>query len=174
MTNRFDAQDRQQVVSRVEKHLGARLYPIGRRQKHLRDDDGNRYWVFGGYGHWHGIPSEMLDIELSGHGEATLVIAIRKKTTIDVYTGTSSTLVLGRSLLSKGKNGDYKFNVVEGNGRLFIREIPSASLSLLSTIHYSVAQKADDREGFVLRRQLARDFSRLTDSEKEEVLVLLG
>ena len=173
MAKKFDGQDRQKVVSRLEQRDGTRLYPIGSRQKYRRDDDGNRYVVLGGCGHFHGIPSEIMELELAEPSEAKLVIAIRKKSTIVCYVGMFGILASRRSLLSRDKKGDYKFNVAERNGRLFIEQIPLASLSELFTIPYSNIQKADDREGFVQKRQLAKEFSKLTDSEKKELLASL-
>ncbi len=85
MSRKFDSQDRKTVISDVNKHLGVKLTNIGRRQKYLKDEYDKRYWVLGGYDYWHGIPSEMMESEVQAKDNATLIIAVRKKTGIDIF-----------------------------------------------------------------------------------------
>ncbi len=58
--SKFDQSDRNKVIAEVERHLGTKLTPVCGYRKFLEDPSGKSYWIFGGYGDWHGIQSEML------------------------------------------------------------------------------------------------------------------
>ena len=90
---KFDENDRRQVIAAVERHLGVRLVALGSRRTYLKDENGHRYIVLGGYGDWHGIPPEIFAAEEGRCDEATLVIAKRYEEEIEIYMGSFSLLL---------------------------------------------------------------------------------
>ena len=122
MAENFDEQDREQVILWIEQNFDTKLRPVERRRKFFDDSHGKRYWVFGGMGYWHGIPSKILNLEKEKCGVATFFIAVRKKSKIQIFSGSAKILVSGQEHLSKEKLQDYKFNVIEKPGRLIIKE----------------------------------------------------
>ena len=78
MAENFDEQDKEQVILWIEQNFDTKLRPVERRRKFFDDSHGKRYWVFGGMGHWHGIPSKILNLEKEKCGVATFFIAVRK------------------------------------------------------------------------------------------------
>ena len=174
MSRKFDSQDRKTVISDVNKHLGVKLTNIGRRQKYLKDEYDKRYWVLGGYDYWHGIPSEMMESEVQAKDNATLIIAVRKKTGIDIFIGSVGPFVSGRNFLSRNAKGDYQFHLEERGWELFPKELPGTKLILLSTVDYSLESKDTDRASFLGQKNLENLFSKLSNEEKNRLLQKLS
>ena len=170
LSRKFDNQDREQVISEVEKHFDVKLHPIGTRKKYLKDENGKRYWVFGGYDYWHGIPSEMMDAEIQESEKASFIVAVRKKTRIDIYDGSIEPLVVGRNRLKRNKKRDYQFTVEERLGQLDVKEIKGLKLRRIAVREYSINQKDSDRDSFLKGERIKNFVSKLSDEDKADFL----
>jgi hypothetical protein len=173
MKNKFDDQDRQRVVSALEEQIGSKLQKVGKRKIYLQDDDGHRFWVFGGVGLWHGIPKDMMDSEVEeidnrAHQnlETSLIVALKKTSSIEVFRGPSMDFIKGRSLLGERKN-QYHFNCENQNGGLQIREIASVRLSHILQIEWDLEQRANE---FLARTK--KQLLKLSPSELAAVLAI--
>jgi hypothetical protein len=170
MKTKFDAQDREQTIAEIESHLDVKLRPIGRRQKYLIDTNLKRYWILGGYGHWHGIPASMMDAEACRADKGSLFIAVRKTTGINIFRGSVQSLVSGRERLSRNGAGDYQLLIDERGRNLHVRELPSVKLTWFAKRDYSTDQKAEDRASFLCSTRLKSLFSKLSNEEKVEFM----
>ena len=112
-TNRFDSLDRNRVIRAVEEYYGVKLEKVGRRRKWLQDESGRNWWILGGYGVYHGVPEEMMEAEQKALTAGMLIIAARKLTDIDIFSGSAEKLCKNRNRLYRaGKTtGDYQFNI---------------------------------------------------------------
>ena len=130
---KFDESDRDKVIAEVEKHFGAKVSRVPGYRKFLEDGSGKSYWVLGGYEDWHGITSEMLEEERRRSTEGVLIVAKRRKSTIDMFYGPLQTLIANHSKLSHKKDGDYQFNVAICGNFMTIREILGFTLKKLGS-----------------------------------------
>ncbi|MDE0149587.1 MAG: hypothetical protein OXM58_14540 [Rhodospirillaceae bacterium] len=142
---KFDDLDRDRVVKEIEERCRVALEKAGRRPKWLRDDSGRNWWVLGGQANWHGIPEEMIQNERRAQVEGVLVIADRKRASIDVFKGPLGPLVSASDGFRR-PSGDYSFNVKICGDRMWIKEAPNAVLHRLDTIPYSAEDKERDRK----------------------------
>ena len=62
-SRKFDERERKKVVRELETALGITLSLVGRRRIYRADEAGRRYLILGGYGEWHGVPSEIVEAE---------------------------------------------------------------------------------------------------------------
>lgn len=155
---KFDEIDRQKVIKAVESAYNVALSPVGRRRKHLQDQSGRPFWVFGGYDHWHGIPKEMMTIDTRRAAQGVLVIALRYSSRIDIYSGTLAPLIQERNRLPKTEK-DYQFNLkfdANTHESITIREISGLHLNKISTIIYDNASKEADSAVNTLQKIIRR------------------
>lgn len=129
---KFDENDRAKVVSELERHFSVELSSTGGYSKFLRDSDGRSFWVFGGYGDWHGFQGEILCEGQSHTDDGVLVIAKRHRTTIDVYTGPLQPLIDSHRSLHRTRNGDYHFHIQVHRSNLYIKEVSELVLRKLA------------------------------------------
>ena len=128
---KFDEVDRKKVIAEVEKHFEVTLTPVGSQRVYLADLEGKSYWVFGGYGDWHGVSSHMLAEEQLHSTDGVFVVAKRHHAAIDVFSGQLKTLIANSRALSHTKTGGCQFHSTIRGDRMFIKEIPSITLHRL-------------------------------------------
>ena len=102
-TNKFDNLDRNRVIHAVEEYHGVKLEKVGRRRKWLQDESGRNWWILGGYGDYHGVPEEMMEAELKSPTTGILIIAERKLTDIDIFSGSVEKLCKNRNKLYRAR-----------------------------------------------------------------------
>lgn len=146
-STKFDNVDRNRVIKNVEDHYCVTLSKVGRRPKWLQDEAQINYWVIGGYGEWHGIPEEMMQAELKANDEGKLIVAIRKKASMDIFSGGVNPLVQNRRKLYRAKKttGDYQFTYKVRGNHLIIDQLPTYSLEKIATLEYSNSKKEQDK-----------------------------
>jgi len=104
--------------------------------------------VLGGKDDWHGIPKEMMKDEEEGQIEGVFVLAVRKRTSVEVYVGSPSQLVSSRAELSLVAD-QYHFDfAARGN---FVRcvQVPNVMLERIITFPHS----NEDREQLRKRKE---------------------
>ena len=165
---KFDNIDRKRVIRAVEDHFGVTLSKVGRRPKWLQDEAGRNYWVLGGYGEWHGIPEEMMDAEIKSPTEGMLVIAVRKKASMEVFAGGVGGLINGRVKLCRAKKttGDYQFTYRVIGDHLIVEQLPSFSLERIDVLSYEV----DEKEKDIAVDTVTKLFEKMSKEEQEEFL----
>ena len=144
---KFDNIDRKRVIRAVEGHFEVKLSQVSRRPKWLRDETGKSYWVLGGYEEWHGIPEEMMDVELQAASEGILVVAVRTKSSMEIFSGTIGNFVRGREKLYRvGKTtGDYQFTYKMRGSHLLVEQLPIVSLEKIKVLPYESEEKEKDK-----------------------------
>lgn len=175
-TNKFDNQDREKVKSNLPEFLNiTTLRMIGDRKTYLKDESGKRYYLCGGFYTWHGVPSEIMDVEIEAQDKTTLLVAMRKNTYIAVYRGAFDKLISGRENLSKDQNGNYKFNVEEdpARKRMIIKEIPNMVLARVGTVWFSLEDKTREKEGYLKKRRIENEIKKMTVEQKTEFIEVL-
>jgi len=163
---KFDEDDRKRVIAAIENHLGVTLRPIGSRRKYLRDENGRRYLVLGGYDHWHGIPRSIFRDEEATPGDTLLVIAKRYRDDIDIYVGPFQPLLKNKARLPTTVNDQYVFNLRPVTQGFLIKEVPSLVLSQIGETKFTRDEKAGDRRF----RQAVAMLDRLSPEERAELL----
>lgn len=165
---KFDNIDRKRVIQTVEDHFKVTLSKVGRRPKWLQDKAGRNYWVLGGYGEWHGIPEEMVDAEIAAPMDGVLVIAVRKKASMDVFAGSVGELVKGRGKLYRARKttGDYQFTYRAGGSHLIVDQLPGFSLEQIGALPY----EADEKEKDIAVDNVTKLFEKMSKEEREELL----
>jgi hypothetical protein len=140
---KFDETDRRAVIDALSRHFGVRIEPVGRRRKWLRDNAARSYWVLGGYGEWHGIPEEMMDAEVSRPSGGFFVIAMRHRSTMEIFISPLVPLVAARAKLNRASQttGDYQFTFKKRGTHLIIDQIPNATLSELTGFSFDKTEK---------------------------------
>lgn len=133
-TQKFDSTDRRHVIAQLEKKLGVKLKRIGSRQKYLRDTEGKRYCIFGGYGNWHGIPREIVEREEREGQESVMVVAKKYDQHIGIFLGPLQPLAHNKHSLAYTKQDQFEFNTEISGSRMKIREVPSLILLKLSVV----------------------------------------
>ena len=168
-SKKFDKYDRKRVISEVEKHYGVRLSKVGRREKHLRDETGRSYWVLGGHGDWHGIPSQMMIMEEERQTNGVLVIAERYLDKMLIFSGDLRPLIENQMSLSHTKAGEYQFNIRVRGDSLIIIQVPACVLKLIATVTYTEEDKGSDKG----RDQMGRLLDKYAPEKKKEFLDIL-
>ena len=163
---KFDEQDRKKVISEVENHYGVKLTRVGSRRKYLEDSTHRTFWVLGGYEDWHGIPPDMFEEEEKRNTNGVLVVAKRHTKSIDIYSGPLQTLINYKTKLSHTQKGDYQFNINIRGNHLFIKQIPSLSLTKLGEAPYTQEQKETDDKN----KELISLLNKLSPEEREKIL----
>ena len=130
---KFNELDRVKVISKVEYHFAVKLSPVGRYNKLLRDQSGRSFWVFGGYGNWHGFQEKILREDALASGDGVLVIAKHRMSEIDIYTGSLQPLIDNFHKLHHTSNGDHHFNVEPRGDWLHVKEVDICRLAKLRT-----------------------------------------
>lgn len=168
---KFDEQDRNKVISEVEKHLGVKLLRVGSYRKFLHDSAGKSYWVFGGYGDWHGIQADMLKEEQSRSSNGVLIIAKRNNISIEIFAGLLQPLVDNSNELSPTNDGDYQFHVCIRGNVMTIKEVVGLSLRRLGdTLDIDLTIESKSVQSLaetVLREMTPEDLSRLIEQKKK-------
>ena len=142
---KFDDLDRDRVVKKIEERCSVTLKKVGRRSKWLRDEAGRNWWVLGGQANWHGVPQEMIEDERRAEVGGVIVIADRKRVSIDAFKGPLAPLVSASDRF-RHPSGVYNFNVKICGDRMWVKEAPNAVLHRLDTIPYSAEDKERDRK----------------------------
>jgi hypothetical protein len=163
---KFGEDDRGRVIAAVEDHYRVTLKPIGSRRKYLRDENGRRYLVLGGYEHWHGIPCSIFDAEERDPGDTLLVIAKRYRDDIDIYAGPFNPLLKNKSRLPTTVNDQYVFNLRPVTRGFVIKEVPSLALTQIGETKPKRDEKAGDRRF----RKAVEMLDQLSHEERAELL----
>ena len=137
MVRKFGENDRELVRLALEQCLAIKLKRPGRRRKVMTDEAGNVYWIMG-YGDWHGIERDMINTLEPDH-DALLVIARRTKQAIRVFTGPLQPILQNLERLTIVQSGQLQFDLDDACGKLVIKQIPQATLDLLTEFN----RKAD-------------------------------
>lgn len=147
-SRKFDKIDRKRVIRALEDHYKIKLSEVGRRLKWLQDEEKRNYWVIGGYGEWHGIPEEMMNAEIDSPTEGILVIAARRKASMDIFVGGVDALVKGREKLYRARKTtrDYQFTYTIRGSHLFINQLPTVSLEKIEELPYEAKEKENDKK----------------------------
>ncbi len=163
---KFDETDRKAVIRVIQDQLGVRLSPVGRHRKWLRDDEGRSYWIL--YGEWHGIPEEMMDAEANEPTGGILVLAIRKREALQIFTGPLEPVVRNRSRLSRARQttGAYQFTMTIRGNWVRINQVPGAALRKLADVPDTQDEKAKDQSIQTAQRQMKR----LSPEERRHVV----
>ena len=131
METRFSDADREMVVNVLEKELQCDLSKTGKLRKIFSDKAGHRYCVVG-WGDWHGVPKELIDIRDNSFKETSLVIAKMLKTKIVIYMASIEPLIENKNKLpSTETNYHIHISRIEPD-HLRIKEIPSYRLQKLT------------------------------------------
>lgn len=165
---KFDETDRQAVVDALARCLDIRLTPVSGRRKWLRDDAGSSFWVLGGYGQWHGIPEKMMDAEVSSPSGGFIVIAMRRKSTMEIFIGPVAPLVSARARLRRASKttGDYQFTLKKRGGHLVVEQAPNVNLTELTRFSFDESEK----DSVARYRGAEKLISALSDDERKELL----
>ena len=141
---KFDNSDREEVIGRVEERYGVSLGKVGRRDKWRQDESGRNWFVLGGKDDWHGIPEEMMENERQAQIEGMLVVALKKRTCIDLFSGPLRPIVDERGKLYRAalSTGDYQFTVKSCGDHLRCSQISNLVLNRF----YSIQWSAEDKE----------------------------
>ncbi len=139
-TQKFDSNDRRHVITQLEKKLGVNLEQIGSYQKYMRDIEGKRYCILGGYGNWHGIPREIVEREEREGQESVLVVAKRYDQHIDIFLGPLQPLVQNKLSLAYTRQGQFEFNTEISGSRMKIRKVPGLILRKLSAVNVNESE----------------------------------
>ena len=164
---KFDNLDRKRVIDAVQEHYGVKLDKVGQRPKWLRDESGRTWWILGGVADWHGIPKEMMEHEKEAQREGMLVIAEKKRTSMEVFVGPLNQLVSSRDkLFQTEKTGVYQFTVKIKGDLMQCAQAPSVVLERITRILHS----DEDRE----RERRVKEASRMIAGlSREELDALL-
>lgn len=122
---------------------GVMLERVPVSRKLFTDKEGRFYYIFGGTGDWHGIPSLVMN-ELTKNASRTLLVFAKKfGTRIDVCVGTAEKFVAQKHELPRTSQGGYQFHTIpeEDGYRLF--QIPEVQLRKICEI--PLARKAYKR-----------------------------
>jgi hypothetical protein len=144
------------------------LKKIGSYRKYLRDQDGRRYIVLGGYEDWHGIPQKIFEAKKATPGDTTLVIGKRSKVHINIYSGSFLPLTDSKALLSK-TDDEYVFNLQTSTNGITVREVPNIQLRKLGEAQYSQEEKQAGRKD----REISTYLEHLSPQERQELIELL-
>ena len=154
------------VIEAIENHFSVTLRPIGSRRKYLRDENGRRYLVLGGYDHWHGIPRSVFRDEEANPGDTLFVIAKRYRDDIDIYVGPFQPMLKNKGRLPTTVNDQYVFNLRPVTRGFVVKEIPTLVLSQIGGTKFS----PDDKVGNQKSREVAAALDRLSPEERAELL----
>ena len=165
---KLDETDRRAVIDELGRHLGVQINRVGRRRKWLRDRSGRNYWVLGGYADWHGIPEEMMDAEVADPSGGFVVIAMRRKSDMEIFLGPLAPLVAARRKLSRANQstGDYQFTFRRRGSHLLLDKDVSVTLSSLASFSF------DETEMEATKRveEAGKLFAALPEEERRELL----
>ncbi|OGT81746.1 MAG: hypothetical protein A3H91_08430 [Gammaproteobacteria bacterium RIFCSPLOWO2_02_FULL_61_13] len=163
---KFDEIDRRKVIAELEKEFKVHLQSIGNRRIYLTDDNARRYCVLGGYEDWHGIPRDIMEREENDPSDTILVIAKRRRTSIDIFCGPFSPLIRNKKKLTRTNTGQFEFNLQSRGAALFVKEVPDLVLSKLGMTEYSQAGREHD----VAKAEALAALQRLSPEERRQVL----
>ena len=90
---KFNDDEREPVIERIETVKNIKLKPVGRKKIFLKGSDGLYYCVVGGRGDWHAIPKEVMDQEKKDRGSVHLVIARWLRTNKRDLRGVTETII---------------------------------------------------------------------------------
>lgn len=153
---RFGDAERSRAVYELEKALNVKLIPIRPYKKWLRDNDGNRYCLVGGYGDWHGIPSEVLSPQQE-RGKTQLVVVRMLKDKAELYIGPLDPLVENKHMLPRSSGGEYHFNIRSASGGcLRIMELSGYSLKKILEFPCLALEKEDDKHIYEAIKKLQK------------------
>ena len=168
---KFDNLDRKRVIESIEEYYGVKLDKVGQRVKWLREDSGKAWWVLGGIGDWHGIAEEMMEREKEAPIEGMLVIAEKKRTSIEVFAGPLNQLVSSRDELFRTKEtGAYQFTVKVRGDLMQCVQAPAVVLERILSIPHSDADRERERRTGEASKMIAA----LSPEELNDLLHLLG
>lgn len=144
---RFDNLDRKVVIDHVQERYGVSLEKVGGRDKWRRDESGRNWFVLGGKDDWHGIPEEMMEDERQAQIEGMLVVAQKKRTCIELFSGPLRPIVDERSRLYRAtrSTGDYQFTVRSYGDGLRCAQIPNFVLKRFGSIPWSAGYRERDK-----------------------------
>lgn len=162
---KFDEDDRRRVIAVIERHFDISLRAISSFRKYLRDEQGRRYIVLGGYEDWHGISRRIFALEEASPADTTLIIAKRTKAAIDIFSGPFRPLLDHKHDLPK-TDTQYEFNLCSGINGLTVREVPNLVLRRLGETDYTVEEKQAE----IRNREVAALLDRLSPTERAELI----
>lgn len=155
-TMKFDENDRHMVINKLQDTLHVSLSPIRNYRKYLKDENGNRYCVLGGYDTWHGIPGLIIDENTIANVKRYLVIAVKLKSKMDLYIGLMDSLIENKHKLTKTKEGEYHFDINTRNDALYINQLPNFRLTKIAEVENL--------------KDIYDKFNKLSDAEKEDII----
>ena len=155
-TMKFDENDRYMVIKKLQDTLHVSLSPIRNYRKYLKDENGNRYCVLGGYDTWHGIPGLIIDERTIANVKRYLVIAVKFKSKMDLYMGLMDPLIENKHKLTKTKEGEYHFDINTRNDALYINQLPGIHLTKIAEVENL--------------KDIYEKFNKLSDAEKNDIL----
>ena len=149
VVGKFDNLDRNRVIGAVQDHFSVKLEEVGRRSKWLQDESGRRWLVLGGIADWHGVPEEMMEYEIQARSEGMLVVAQKKRTYIEAFSGPLRPLFSARDKLYRAAqpNGgyQYQFTVQVSRDRLLCVQAQNVVLERFTAIPWSAEDKEQAR-----------------------------
>ena len=133
-----------------------------------QDESGKDWWVLGGYEDWHGIPREMIEAELQAPTEGMLVIAERRRSTIEVFDGPVHQLCKAKDKLHLSSDTqNYTFNCkIHGDYMKVVEVVPEFILRKRFSISYGEDEKERDKQLHEVKKILMR----MSKEEQEEFL----
>ena len=144
---KFDNWDRKVVIDGVQERYGVSLGKVGGRDKWRRDESGRNWCVLGGKDDWHGMPEEMMEDERQAQIEGMLVVAQKKYTCIELFSGPLRPIVDERDKLYRAarSTGDYQFTIKSYGDDLRCAQITNAVLKRFDTIPWSAGDRERDK-----------------------------
>ena len=87
------------------------------------------------------IPREYLEAERGVQTEGMIVVAVKKRTIMDVFAAPAGQIVEA----SEKKPGRFDFNCKENGNCLIVKEIPGMTLNKIATIPYGKEEMEGDK-----------------------------
>jgi len=163
VTKKFSETDRRRVIKHLEEFLNIKLTPIGRSRKYLSGSDGRKYCILGGYGEWHGVPSEILTQDHAGAARTNIIVARLLTDRIELFLGPIEHLFNNKNLLPLNKQDEYQFHIKKvAADRMYINELPDFYLSKIYEFLYGSSDRNIARLEDIIKT--------LSPEDREEVL----
>jgi len=167
---KFDNQDRNPGIREIEKHYSIKLKKMSGKRKWLRDESGKNRWVLGGRGGWHGIPKEMIEDELQTPTEGMLVIAERRRSTIEVFAGPVHQLCNAKGKLHPSLDArNYTFNCRIHGDYMTVIEVPGFILRKILSTPYGEEEKEQDKQSQKIVNEVEKALGRMSREEREKL-----
>ncbi len=174
---KFTAEDRKLVISKLEEIQQSKLTPIKSSKKLFLDEKGMCYFIFGGKNDWHGIrPSAMIELE-SYVKEGAFVVVKKYKSKMDLCVGSLSTFLQEKGKLIGTQKGDLQFHTILTEDGMYLKEIPDLYLNKVAEIALSGYKKDLSRlesVAKIINIEIDFDKTKLTHYDLQAKLVLIG